>query len=67
MILRTLGLSQDDVKGIISCGKSTVVKLERLIRQCDLHEANKLCDDQAMKRLVEREFPRLEEISDDIL
>jgi hypothetical protein len=66
LILRTLGLSQDDVKGIVGCGKSTVVKLERWIRQCDQHEVNKLCDDQAMKRLVEREFPRLKEMSDDI-
>ncbi len=67
LILRTLNLSQDAVASMVRCGKSTVVEVEQWISVCPLDEAINLCDDQAVRALVGREFPGFDEISGDIL
>jgi len=66
-VLRTLRCSQDETRSILGCRKQTVVDAEEWIRACALDEAVIFCDDQAIKRLVRREFPTLEEISPELL
>jgi hypothetical protein len=67
LVLRTLNLSQDEVASTVRCGKLTVSDVEQWIRRCPLVEAINLCDDQAIKRLVGRDFPGMKEISGEIL
>ena len=67
LILRTLQLNQDAVASMVKCGKSTVVEVDQWVKKCPLDEAIYLCEDQTIQGLVDREFPWLEEISDDIL
>ena len=57
LILRTLGLSQDDVAGLLRCAKQTVVNADKWFTSCPQGEAFTLVDDQRIKRLVGREFP----------
>lgn len=66
-VLRTLHCSQDETRSILGCRKQTVVDAEEWIKACALDEAVIFCDDQAIKRLVRREFPTLEEISPELL
>ena len=56
MILRTLGMSQDDVAGLLRCAKQTVVNAERWFNSCPQGEAFVLVDDQRISRLVNRDF-----------
>lgn len=67
LVFRTLGCSQDEVASNVCCAKLTVVEAEQWIRTCALNEAVAFCDDQAIKRLVGREFPSLKEISHELL
>ena len=60
LILRTLGLSQDDVAGLVHCAKQTVVNADRWFSSCPHGEAVALVDDQRIKRLVNRDFPDME-------
>lgn len=57
LILRTLGLSQDEVTGLVRCAKQTVVEAERWFTICPQGETLTLVDDQRIRRLVGREFP----------
>jgi hypothetical protein len=60
LILRTLGLSQDDVAGMLHCAKQSAGEVERWFRDDMRGEAIDLLDDQRIKRLVGRDFPSLE-------
>ena len=67
LVLRTLGCSQDETRSILGCRNQTVVEVEQWVRTCLVNEAISFCDDQAIKRLVGREFPTLEQISPELL
>lgn len=67
LALRTLNCSQDEVANVLHCSKRIVGEVEQWIYKCDLEEASRLCDDQSLRRLVGREFPGLEEISNELL
>ena len=60
LILRTLGLSQDDVAGLLHCAKQTVVNADKWFANCPQGEAFALVDDQGIRRLVGRDFPDME-------
>lgn len=59
LMLRTIGCTQDETAGLLKCRRETVAHAEQQIRSCILGEAIVLCDDQAMKRLANQEFPWL--------
>jgi hypothetical protein len=67
LALRTLDCSQDEVANILHCSKRIVGEVEQWIEHCDLDEAVHVCDNQALRRLVGREFPSLEELSPELL
>lgn len=60
LILRTLGLSQDDVADLLHCAKQTVGNAERWFNSCPQGEAFALVNDQRIKRLVNRDFPDMD-------
>ncbi|MFC2058390.1 hypothetical protein ACFLTS_01945 [Chloroflexota bacterium] len=55
-ILRTLGINQDEVAGLLHCAKQTVVNAERWFNSCQPGEVSALLDDQRIKRVVNRDF-----------
>jgi len=59
LILRTLGLSQEDVAGVLNCAKQSVVEVDRWFRDGPRGESFALLDDQRITRLVNRDFPSL--------
>jgi hypothetical protein len=63
LVLRTLGKSHDEVRSMIECAKEKVGKAERWIKSLPLDEAVKFCDNEAVKRLVMRKFPGMDETS----
>jgi len=67
LVLRCLGCSQDVTRSILHCRSESVVEVEQWFTTCPLDTAVSFCDDQAIKRLVGREFPVLEEISSELL
>lgn len=67
LVLGCLGCSQDETRSILGCRKQVVVDVEEWARTCPPDEAIGFCDDQAIKRLVGREFPTFEEISPSLL
>ncbi len=60
LILRTLGLSQEGVAGVLHCAKQSVVEVERWFREDPRGEGLELLDDQRIRRLVSRDFPSME-------
>ncbi len=68
LILRTLGLDQDEVAGVLHCAKSSVVEGERWFRNLPQDEALALVNDQRIKRLIDdREFRKLELDNDNFI
>ena len=67
LILRTLGLSQEDVAGVVHCAKQSVVEAERWFRDSPCGELSALLDDQRIRRLVGRDFPGMELASADLI
>jgi hypothetical protein len=59
LILRTLGLSQEDTAGLLHYAKQAVGDVDRWFRDAPEGEALALVEDQRIKRLVNRDFPSL--------
>ena len=59
LMLRTIGCTQSETADLLKCRKEAVAHAEQGIRSCNLGEAMVYCDDQAMKRLANQEFPWL--------
>ena len=56
LILRTLGLSQEDVARVVHCAKQSVVEVESWFRNSPQAELTILLDDSRIRRLVGRDF-----------
>jgi hypothetical protein len=60
LILRTLGLDQDEVVGALHCAKASVVEVEKWFRDIPRDEAIALLDDNRIKRVIDHDLERLE-------
>ena len=60
LLLRALGLSQDEVAGLLRCAKQSVGDVERWFKEDPQGEGMALLDNQRIRRLVGRDFPDLE-------
>ncbi|MFC1926225.1 hypothetical protein ACFLWV_00540 [Chloroflexota bacterium] len=68
LILRTSGLTQDEVLSILHCGKLTVVDSERWFKGLPYTEAERLCNDTDIKRVVRKEsITKSDELTTDLL
>ena len=65
-VLRTLRCTQSEAVSIIGCRNETAVEAERWIEACTLDEAIFFCDDQAVKEVVDQNFPTLARKSDQL-
>jgi hypothetical protein len=63
LVLRTMGKSHDEASSMIKCAKEKVGKAERWFMGLPLNEAVRVCDNEAVKRLVIRKFPEMDETS----
>ena len=59
LILRTLGLSQDEVAGVLNCAKQSVVEVDRWFKGDRLGESLALLDDQRINRVANRDLLHL--------
>ena len=66
-MLRSLGCSQDATGSTLGYRNKNIKDVEQWYKTCTPDEAISFCDDQAINRLVEREFARNREISPDLL
>jgi hypothetical protein len=53
----------DEASSMIKCAKEKVGKAERWFMGLPLNEAVRVCDNEAVKRLVIRKFPEMDETS----
>lgn len=60
LILRTLGLDQDEVVAVLHCAKLSVVEVEKWFKAVPLDEALALLDEHRIKRLIDRDLEDLE-------
>lgn len=68
LVLRTAGCSQDMVASIMHCAKSKLVEVERWFSgQLPYQEAAKLCNDIAIKRMINLELVPAEEVDERLL
>jgi len=63
LILRTLKLSQEAVASIKGCHKSKVVEVDKWFKAITFEDAFNLCDEDAIKRIVNSVFPHFIELS----
>ncbi len=66
-VLRVLGCSQDTVASALHVGKAKVGAIEDWITKELLEHVQAIFDDQALKRVVGRELPPLEEVEHHLL
>lgn len=66
-VLRTLGLSQDETTGALSLAKSSVVAIERWLKEAPLGDLEAFFDDPALQRVIVRELPGHEEVEPKVL
>jgi len=66
-ILRVLDCSQDQAASILHISKTTVWETEKWLKSAPLETVKGVFDDQALKRVVGRELPLLEEVEPRLL
>lgn len=67
LALRSAACSQDAVASMVRCHKLKVGQVERWFSELPWREAKGVCEEQAVKKIMERDLPSLEEIDEKVV